>query len=151
MQEEIIFNNVSFKYPNSLLGAEDLFSNIKLSIKAGTSTAIIGPSGSGKSTIVQLLLRFYDPIQGEIFFDDKDIRNIPLDKLRDIIGYVSQEPFLILGTIKDNLYYANNNATLKDMESALRKANANFVFELEHGLDTYIGSWSVSNLSGGEK
>ena len=63
-----------------------------------------------------------------------------MNKLRDIIGYVSQEPFLILGTIKDNLLYANNNATLEDMELALKQANANFVFELEHCLETYIGS-----------
>ena len=63
-----------------------------------------------------------------------------MNKLRDIIGYVSQEPFLILGTIKDNLLYANNNATLEDMELALKQANANFVFELEHGLKNYIGS-----------
>ena len=83
--------------------------------------------------------------------DSKNIKDIPLNELRETIGYVSQEPFLILGTIKDNLLYAKNNATLQDMELALKQANANFVFELEHGLETFIGSSSITTLSGGEK
>jgi ABC-type multidrug transport system fused ATPase/permease subunit len=74
-----------------------------------------------------------------------------LTTLRGIIGYVSQEPVLILGTIRDNLLFCNKDATDADMEEALRKADASFVFELEKGIDTYVGSGSVLNLSGGQK
>lgn len=71
--------------------------------------------------------------------------------LRGIIGYVSQEPVLILGTIRDNLLYGNKNATEQDIKVALQRADATFVSELEKGIDTYVGSGSVMNLSGGQK
>jgi len=74
-----------------------------------------------------------------------------LTSLRDIIGYVSQEPVLILGTIRDNLLYGNKNATEQDIKVALERADATFVKELEKGIDTYVGSGSVMNLSGGQK
>lgn len=74
-----------------------------------------------------------------------------MTSLRDIIGYVSQEPVLILGTIRDNLLYGNKNATEQDIKVALERADATFVKELEKGIDTYVGSGSVMNLSGGQK
>jgi ABC-type multidrug transport system fused ATPase/permease subunit len=80
-------------------------------IKAGEATAIVGPSGSGKSTIVQMIERFYDPKEGQIFFDDVNNKDISLLALRQAIGYVSQEPALILGTIRENLMYGNKDAT----------------------------------------
>ena len=80
-------------------------------IRAGETTAIVGPSGSGKSTIVQMIERFYAPMAGEIFFDDVNIKDITLKALRENIGYVSQEPVLILGTIRDNLLFGNKDAT----------------------------------------
>jgi ABC-type multidrug transport system fused ATPase/permease subunit len=80
-------------------------------IKAGTSTAIVGPSGSGKSTIVQMIERFYDPKGGDIFMDDKNLKDYSLTQLRESIGYVSQEPVMILGTIRENLLHANSKAT----------------------------------------
>lgn len=80
-------------------------------IKPNTSTAIVGPSGSGKSTIVQLLNRYYDPAAGTITMGKNDLKKVDLDALRDSIGYVAQEPVLILGTIRDNLLYGNNEAT----------------------------------------
>jgi ABC-type multidrug transport system fused ATPase/permease subunit len=98
-----------------------------------------------------MIERFYDPKKGEIFLDDKNLKDYGLHQLRNSIGYVSQEPVLILGTIRENLLHANHKATEKDIEEALRKANAGFVKNMEHGLDTYIGSSSVSNLSGGQK
>lgn len=110
---------------------------------------------------MQLLNRFYDPsqvtdgngglTQGTIYLGKDDLKAKDLTTLRGIIGYVSQEPVLILGTIRDNLLFCNKDATNVDMEEALRKADASFVFELEKGIDTYVGSGSVLNLSGGQK
>ncbi len=111
----------------------------------------MGPSGSGKSTIVQMIERFYNPKEGEIYFDETNIKDITLKGLRESIGYVSQEPVLILGTIRDNILFGNVEATEAEIHEALTKANATFVFGMEHGLDTYIGSASVLNLSGGQK
>ena len=89
-------------------------------IKAGESTAIVGPSGSGKSTIIQLIERFYDPAEGgSILFDDLDIKNLTLGALREHIGLVSQEPVMILGTIKDNLLFGNMDATDEECEESL--------------------------------
>lgn len=122
------------------------------SIRAGQTTAIVGPSGSGKSTIVQLVERFYDPQPGgAVRFDDCDIRNIDLKALRESIGYVSQEPVLILGTIRDNLLYGNRDAVEEDMIEAIRQANAQFVLDQENGLDTFVGTSGITNMSGGQK
>ena len=100
-------------------------------IKAGTTTAIVGPSGSGKSTIIQLIERFYDPteIGGKICFDGVDIRDIDLKDLREQIGYVSQEPIMIQGTIRDNLLCGDKDASERDCREALERASAHFVFE----------------------
>lgn len=98
-----------------------------------------------------MIERFYDPLNGTIMLDDKDLKQVHLDDLRKTIGYVAQEPVLILGTIKENLLFANKDATLDDMKTALTKANAEFVQNLENGLDTYIGSSAIQNLSGGQK
>lgn len=98
-----------------------------------------------------MIERFYDPSAGEIFFDGVKIKDISLTALRGAIGYVSQEPVLILGTIRENLLYGNKDATPADIDHALKQANATFVYELEHGLETYIGSGTILNLSGGQK
>jgi len=125
--------------------------NMNFTLKAGTSTAIVGPSGSGKSTIVQMCNRLYDPLAGNIFYDGVNLRTICLKSLRESIGYVSQEPVLIYGTIKENLLYGNSDATDKDIKEALDLANAQFVYDLDLGLDTFVGVGSMLNLSGGQK
>lgn len=90
-----------------------------------------------------MIERFYDPIQGNILLDDKNLKEINLTQLRESIGYVSQEPVLILGTIKENMLFANQNSSDEEIKEALNKANANFVDELENGIDTYIGTSSL--------
>jgi ABC-type multidrug transport system fused ATPase/permease subunit len=120
-------------------------------IKAGTTTAIVGPSGAGKSTIIQMVERFYDPAGGNILFGDTNIKSIPLKTLRERIGYVSQEPVLVIGTVRENLKYGNVDASEEDIKLALSKANATFVYEMEKGLDSFVGSTTVLNLSGGQK
>jgi len=131
---------------------------VNFKIKAGESTAIVGPSGFGKSTIVQMIERFYDPakneidnLPGTISFDGQDIKTIKLAALRESIGYVPQEPTLIIGTIRENLLFGNRDASDVEIERALYKANAQFVFEFERKLETFIGTSSVVNLSGGQK
>lgn len=91
----------------------------------------------------------YDPLEGKITFDGTDVRCLDLVSLRNKIGYVSQEPVLILGTIRENLMYGNKDASKEDIEVALKRANVNFINNLENGLDTYVGAGSVQNLSGG--
>jgi ATP-binding cassette subfamily B (MDR/TAP) protein 1 len=119
-------------------------------IKSKTSTAIVGPSGSGKSTIVQMIERFYDPKSGDIHMDDINIKEIKISTLRESIGYVSQEPVLIMGTIRQNLAFGWCTASEEDMKEALRQANAlDFVMKLDGGLDAYVGASSMLNLSGG--
>jgi ABC-type multidrug transport system fused ATPase/permease subunit len=151
LKEAIRFEGVTFKYPTAPDHVRNVLQNSSFNIKVGSSTAIVGPSGSGKSTIVQMIERFYNPSEGEIYFDNVNITDITLKGLRESIGYVSQEPVLILGTIKDNILFGNVDATEAEIHEALSKANATFVFEMENGLETYIGSASVLNLSGGQK
>jgi ABC-type multidrug transport system fused ATPase/permease subunit len=89
-------------------------------IRGGETTAIVGPSGSGKSTIVQMIERYYSPLSGEIYLDNVNIKDIKLRTLRESIGYVSQEPVLVLGTIKDNLLLGNKDATPEEMMAAIK-------------------------------
>lgn len=151
MKNYISFENVTFKYPTASPEHKPILQGASFKLKAGDSTAIVGPSGSGKSTIIQLVERFYDPNEGAILYDDKDIRHIHLSVLRENIGLVSQEPVMIMGTIRDNLLYGNIDATEEECEEALRQANAHFVFELESGLDTFVGTAGIMNMSGGQK
>ena len=149
VKDYIRFENVTFRYPTAAENVKNVLDGMTFKIKAGENTAIVGPSGSGKSTIVQMIERFYEPSQGQIYLDDVNIKDIKLKTLRESIGYVSQEPVLILGTIKDNLLFGDIDASDADIEYALEQANAKFIYEMESGLDTYIGSASVLNLSGG--
>eukprot|EP00350_Pseudokeronopsis_sp_OXSARD2_P006688 CAMPEP_0170565664 /NCGR_PEP_ID=MMETSP0211-20121228/79335_1 /TAXON_ID=311385 /ORGANISM="Pseudokeronopsis sp., Strain OXSARD2" /LENGTH=380 /DNA_ID=CAMNT_0010886607 /DNA_START=784 /DNA_END=1926 /DNA_ORIENTATION=- len=155
----IEFKNVSFKYPtNRNTSSSDqlpeehwVFKDANFMIKEGQSTAIVGQSGAGKSTVVQLIERFYNIQEGEIRFDDINIKDISLTTLRESIGYVSQEPALILGTTKQNMLFSKNDATDDEIREALTKANALFAYEKDPTLNTYIGSASITNLSGGQK
>ncbi len=152
IKDGITFEHVKFRYPGAPDGARDVLTDANFTIKSGTSTAIVGPSGSGKSTIVQLLNRYYDPAEGTIKYGDDDLKQLNLTKLRDMIGWVGQEPVLIVGTIRENLSYGSKDATEEDMKAALKSASAlDFVMELENQLDTYVGAGSILNLSGGQK
>ena len=151
INDGIKFNNVAFRYPTAPASAKNVFDDATFTIKAGTSTAIVGPSGSGKSTIVQMLNRFYDPLAGTIRYGATDLKEIDLTTLRESIGWVGQEPVLVVGTIRENLQYGNKDASAGDVDRALRQANATFIEQLEKGLDTYVGSGTVLNLSGGQK
>lgn len=151
LRDSIDFNNVTFKYPTSLPEHKPVLIDASFRIKAGQATAIVGPSGSGKSTIIQLIERFYDPRKGSVHFDGQNIKEIDLKCLRENIGYVSQEPIMIMGTIRDNLLYGNVDATEQDCIEALKQASAGFVKDQEDGLDTFVGTAGIVNMSGGQK
>lgn len=146
---EIRFDDVSFRYPNDRGGP--VLNHINLTIKPGTSVALVGPSGAGKSTLMQLLMRFYDPVSGAIYLDGTDLRDIRQHSLRERIGVVMQDSIFFAGSIADNLRLSNPNATIEDMHTALKMANAlEFVEDSEKGLNTNLGERG-SRLSGGQK
>jgi ATP-binding cassette subfamily B (MDR/TAP) protein 1 len=126
VQGYIELQDVQFAYPSR----PDImvFKNFNLKVSAGTTVAMVGQSGSGKSTIIGLIERFYDPLQGSVMIDGRNIRNLHLQSLRQHIGLVSQEPTLFAGTIRDNIIYGKKDATEAEIIEAARAANAhNFI------------------------
>jgi subfamily B ATP-binding cassette protein MsbA len=142
----IEFKNVSFTYPD---GTPALH-NVSFAIEPGGSVALVGRSGAGKSTIADLLLRFYDPTEGVITFDDVDIRRLDSGWLRRQIGVVPQQTFLFAATIKDNIKLGKPTATDEEVISAACSAHVDeFVKEMPDGYDTMLGERGV-RLSGGQ-
>ncbi|MFY3775606.1 ABC transporter ATP-binding protein [Marinobacter salsuginis] len=140
-------DKVSFHYPSSGAGIRD----ISLTVPAGNTLALVGATGSGKSTLIKLLLRFYDPSNGEIRIDGQPIRDLSLNSLRGSIGLVSQDVYLFEGTIRENLAYENPAATDADIIDAAKTAEAwSFIEALPEGLDTPVGERGV-RLSGGQR
>ncbi|MDR3584763.1 MAG: ABC transporter ATP-binding protein [Desulfosporosinus sp.] len=145
---DIVFNDVNFRYPG---GQADVLHNINFTAKAGQTTAIIGSTGSGKSTIVNLIVRFYDTTSGQILIDNIDIKTVARHTLRASIGYVPQKSVLFAGTIKSNLYYADKNSTLSNLEKAASISQAtDFIASKEDGYDSIIAQGGT-NVSGGQK
>ncbi len=142
----ILFENVSFWY----LDNSKILKNISLSISKWQKIALVWDTGAGKSTIVNLLLRFWDVSSGEILLDGVNINTLKKSSLRNHIGVVSQDNSLFNLSIEENLKFANPKATKTDIEQALKKAKAHFVFDLPKWLKTVIGERWLK-LSGGEK
>ena len=146
LRKGLTFNNVSFKYKD-----EYVLKNINFTIPKGKTYALVGESGSGKSTISDLLPRFYDVVEGEILFDDVDIRQAAIRDLRSHIGIVSQESILFNETAKNNICFGTNEASEEQIVAAAKIANAHdFIMNLENGYDTNIGERG-NKLSGGQK
>lgn len=141
------FQNVDFRFEDA---DEATLGNISFSCKKGETTAIIGSTGSGKSTIAKLLLRFHDIQKGAIVFGGIDIRKIQQKDLRKEIAYVPQKAWLFSGAIADNLRFGNEQATETEMEKALKTAQADFVFSLPQGLNTFVAQGGT-NFSGGQR
>jgi ABC-type multidrug transport system fused ATPase/permease subunit len=145
----VVFENVGFNYPSR--PDFDVLKNISLTARAGEKIALVGPSGAGKSTIVSLLLRFYEPQNGQLLFDGKKSADIPLTFLRRQMAIVPQDVFLFGGTIKENILYGKHNATDADVIEAARQANAHdFIMSFPEGYDTLVGERGVK-LSGGQR
>ncbi len=142
------FNNVSFKYPNA---EENVLSNITFTAMPGETTAFIGSTGSGKSTLINLVPRFYDVTEGEIFLDGIDIRKVSQHDLREKIGYVPQKGVLFSGTIESNLKYSGKSIKDEDMIKAAEIAQAtDFIKGTKESYNTEI-SQGGTNVSGGQK
>lgn len=144
---DVELDKVSFHYPSSGAGIRD----ISLTVPAGNTLALVGATGSGKSTLIKLLLRFYDPSNGEIRIDGQPIRDLSLNSLRGAIGLVSQDVYLFEGTIRENLAYGNPAASDAEITEAAKTAEAwSFIDALPEGLDTPVGERGV-RLSGGQR
>jgi putative ABC transport system ATP-binding protein len=144
----IRFENVTFSYPTR--PALKIFNDLDFEIPQGSNVAIVGPSGGGKSTIASLLLRFYNPVEGRILINGKDITKMNAKALRRKIGIVSQEPVLFSGTIAENIAYGVPGATTAEIVAAARQANCQFISDFPSGLDTNVGPRGAQ-LSGGQK
>ena len=144
----IEFSDVAFEYPDD---HNKVFHNLNLSIKKGEKIAIVGPSGGGKTTLCNLIPRFFDVTKGIITLDGNNIKDYTLKSLRKAIGIVQQDVYLFSGTIRDNIAYGKENATIEEIVEAAKAAGAHeFIEELKDGYDTYVGERGVK-LSGGQK
>ncbi|RTK92659.1 MAG: ATP-binding cassette domain-containing protein [Rickettsiales bacterium] len=145
----IRFDKVTFAYPAR--PDNIILNNIELEIKHGIFTAIVGRSGAGKSTLLQLLLKFYNPQQGNILIGNENIDQLNSDSVRSKIAYVEQNPIIFSGSIRSNIIFANPSANDETIEKIVDICGIRqFASQLEHGLDTEIGERGV-RLSGGQK
>ena len=145
---DITFEDVSFKYPD---GDEYVLEHFNLHIPQGTNVAIVGETGAGKSTLVNLVCRFFEPTSGRVLIDDRDARERSQLWLHSNIGYVLQTPHLFSGSVLENLRYGNPNATMEQIEDAVRNVSADEVIaRMEHGYESNVGEGG-DLLSTGEK
>ncbi|MCB0073061.1 MAG: ABC transporter ATP-binding protein [Caldilineaceae bacterium] len=143
----VSFEHVGFAYHNGPRVLDD----ITFDVAPGQTVALIGPTGSGKSTIINLLPRFYDPIEGVVRIDGVDVRQLTLDSLRSHVGMVLQNPFLFSNTIGENIAYGKTGASDEEIIAAAKAANAHdFIMHFPEGYDTLVGERGVT-LSGGQK
>ena len=149
-QGRVEFRDVSFRYQTEGAG-EDVLHHINLDIRPGEFVAIVGGTGTGKSSLVNLIPRFYDVHRGQVLVDGLDVRDYPLDGLRNRIGMVLQNNVLFSGTIRENLLWGNENATQEELVQAAKDAQAyDFIMSFPDGFDTNLDQGGV-NVSGGQK
>ena len=141
------FNDVYFTYPNTTI---KVLNGISFKVSEGDFLGVMGHTGAGKTTILKLLMRYYTPDSGDVLVNGRPITDFTLHSLREAIGFVSQDPFLFYGSVKDNVVY-NQEATDEQLVEALKMAGAwEFVQELENGVDTMVGDRGAM-LSGGQR
>lgn len=145
---DVKFDDVTFKYPD---GDEYVLEHFTLDVPQGTNVAIVGETGAGKSTIVNLVCRFFEPTEGRVLIDGKDIRSRSVGWLHANIGYVLQSPHLFSGTVRENLVYGKQDATDAELDAAVKSVGADSVIaRLPNGYDTQVGEGGGA-LSVGEK
>lgn len=145
---DVKFDDVTFKYPD---GEEYVLEHFDLDVPQGTNVAIVGETGAGKSTLVNLVCRFFEPTEGRVLIDGKDLRARSIGWLHSNIGYVLQTPHLFSGTIRENLTYGKEDATDSELDAAIKSVNAErIIARMENGYDTQIGEGG-NTLSTGEK
>lgn len=133
----IQFKDVNFSYPSRL--DVIIFNKLSLDIPAGKIVALVGGSGSGKSTVISLIERFYEPLSGEILLDGNNIKELDLKWLRQQIGLVNQEPALFATSIRENILYGKDDATLEDITRAAKLSEAlSFINNLPERFETQV-------------
>ncbi len=148
VEGQITFDDVSFRYHGAEMFA---LQNISLDVNPGETIALVGPSGAGKTTFCNLAVRFYDPTQGRVLLDGRDLREIDVESFRRLIGVVEQDVFLFDGSVAANIGYGKRNASLEEIQRAAEIANAHeFIRQLPQEYDTLIGERGVK-LSGGQR
>lgn len=146
ISSDIILDGVSFSYG----GHAKILNDVTMTIAKGSMTALVGHSGSGKSTIASLLLRLYDPGSGRIIVNGRDLREYEVNTYRDIVGYVSQDPFVFNASIRENILFGGEFSDTEVIDAAKLAYAHEFIMELPNGYDTLVGDQGVT-LSGGEK
>ena len=145
---DVEFKDVTFKYPD---GEEYVLEHFNLKVPQGTNVAIVGETGAGKSTLVNLVCRFFEPTEGQVLIDGKDVRERSVGWLHSHIGYVLQTPHLFSGTVRENLLYGKEDATQEELDAACASVNADkIIARLENGYDSVVGE-GRNTLSTGEK
>jgi ATP-binding cassette subfamily B protein len=143
----VSYEHISFAYA----GRDSTLEDINFDVPPGSRVAVIGPTGAGKTTLVSLLMRFYNPSEGRILLDGRDIKDITLQSLRDQISIVLQEPLLFTGTIRENIAYGKLGASEEEIVAAAEAANAHdFISKLPGGYEAMVGERGA-RLSGGER
>ena len=146
---QIAFDHVDFRYPSR--DEITVLKNVTISIQPGQEIALVGPSGAGKSTLVSLLLKFYEPTSGTIFFDSRDSRSFPITSIRKQMAIVMQDVFLFGGTVRENIAYGKPGASDQEIIDAAIQANAwDFIRSFPDKLGTVVGERGVQ-LSGGQR
>ena len=147
LRDEIRFNDISFSYD----GKREILKHINLTVPKGKTIALVGQSGSGKSTLVDMLPRYHDVQSGSITIDGINIKDVTLHALRSLIGNVNQEAILFNDTFFNNIAFGVDNATMEQVVSAAKIANAHdFIMETPNGYNTNIGDRG-GKLSGGQR
>jgi len=150
LEQGIRFDDVSFDYEDTGHG-KGVLSGIRLELHRGEVVALVGASGAGKSTLVNLLPRFFDPVSGQVLIDDVDIRALPLQNLRSLIGIVTQETVLFNDSARNNIAYGRDDLPIEEVRMAAAAAYADdFIMAMPEGYDTVIGEGG-QNLSGGQR
>ena len=146
-QAQLSFEKVSFTYPDTGIKA---LKNISFELKEGDTLGIVGKTGSGKSTLLELIARLYDPTEGKIIIDNQNANNYALNNLREVIGYVPQNPFLFSESIEDNIRFGKKDASIEEIVEAAKNASVHHnIKEFKDGYKTLLGERGVT-LSGGQ-
>jgi len=143
----VAFENVCFRYGDEGPLVHD---HVTFSAPPGGVTALVGPSGAGKTTLFSLLERFYEPVEGAVLVDGRDVRDWPLGELRAAIGYVEQDAPVLAGTLRDNLRFAAPDASDEELHEVVRRTRLDGLLRPPYGLDTPVGHRGIA-LSGGER
>jgi ATP-binding cassette subfamily B protein len=142
------YDGICFSYSSA---EASTLTDVSFTANAGEFVGIVGSTGAGKSTLMKLLFRFYEPDSGTIHIDGQDIAMVAIESLRDQIGYVSQDPFLFHGTVRENIVYTSSGATQEGVITAAKRAGAHeFIRELDNRYETQIGERGAT-LSGGQR